>query len=184
MVIGVVSWVCHGCVGCQRWWVVARMHESIENPVNIGLQGLTSSQWGCVLPKGVPSQFVALGVVPAGMAQSCCQCEIKSKKQILEVPDPPELLPECFYVTQIEIGLLTQPVVTSLLWLRSQTCQHMPVLHCAAIMVELRAVIHCYIDRGCMCEPNSRKIIILCALQVEIINGCVNKYTSIYYLDL
>jgi len=37
-------------------------------------------------------------------------------------------------------------------------------------MVGLRVILHCYTDRGCLCELNGVKINVLCALQVEILN--------------
>ena len=57
-------------------------------------------------------------------------------------------------------------------------------LICTLIVVNLRDMIHCYIDRGRLCELNSVKIIILCALQVEIINGHVftRQLALVYYI--
>jgi len=40
----------------------------------------------------------------------------------------------------------------------------------AVTMNELSIIMHCYMDRGCMYERNGVKKIVLCGLQVEIIN--------------
>ena len=48
--------------------VVARVHKNEKNPVNIGLQGLSSSPSVAVLPEIVCWQVVTLAEVPAVVA--------------------------------------------------------------------------------------------------------------------
>jgi hypothetical protein len=187
--VGVAGWMCRGRVGCWRRWVVARVLESTKNPVNVGLQGLTSSLWGRGLPKGVFSEFVGREAAPADLAQMRYHHEIEAKKQPSGVPDPPRVVASVYLcrldrdrAADAARGRLVVVVERSSLQAKHvNTCSY---YICAVIMVDLIAIIHSYMDRGRLCEPNGIKIIVLRALQVEIINGHVFTHRPglVYYI--
>jgi len=178
MAVGVASWVCCRRVGCRKHWVVARVRESIKNPVNVGLHDLTSSPWGRVLSKGVPSRFVVPGAALAGDVHICATARDRVKKVNIGGPRPPIVVARVF-LCHLDRNRAVSAACSRLVVVverRMMGAKHVNTCSyhlCTVIMVELRAIINCYIDVGRLCEPNSVKIIFLRALQVEIINGHV-----------
>ena len=85
------------------------------------------------------------------------------------------MFPWFIVVITREIGPHLQPPVVSLLFLQEKSVAAKHVNTCsshvgAVSRVDLRVIIHHYIDRGHLCELNSVKIIVSSGLEVAIIN--------------
>ena len=91
------------------------------------------------------------------------------------VPDPQSVASMLFCHLDQGVWPHQQPQVSVVVVARVQshgdkhvnTCLY----HCWAVTAdEFMVVIHCYIDRQRLCKRNGVKVIVLCGLQVEIIN--------------